>query len=192
MAAWTWMRYSYCWDISVRDLPALPEGVHLGPMPFYIYDAMTDVERARERSARATWPETVLKHRLRERYVRVRGRVRSVSFEQDRYVICEEFEPVISRCWVVSLVNDTDVIEVLLADTSEKPCSEGDEAEFRGRLALTAMWNWDRRPMALDASVGRFHPGSVAGLVVAAMGMFVFALHLRGWLRGRKMSVAVQ
>ena len=37
---------------------------------------------------------------------------------------------------------------------------------------------------ALDVS--RFHPGSIAGLVIGAMGCFIFGLYLRGWLRERK------
>ncbi len=33
---------------------------------------------------------------------------------------------------------------------------------------------------------GRFHPASVAGLVVGAMGCIIFGLYLRAWLRERK------
>ena len=87
---------------------------------------------------------------------------------------------------MVRLSDGTGKIDILLRDTPEKPCSEGNEAEFRGRLALTARWWWDRRPLALDASAGRLHPASVAGLVVAAFGAFVFALYLRNWLRARR------
>ena len=38
----------------------------------------------------------------------------------------------------------------------------------------------------LDTTASRFHPASVAGLVVGAMGCFIFGLYLRGWLRERK------
>jgi hypothetical protein len=38
----------------------------------------------------------------------------------------------------------------------------------------------------LDPTASRLHPASVAGLVVAAMGLGVFALHLRKWLAERR------
>jgi hypothetical protein len=43
-------------------------------------------------------------------------------------------------------------------------------------------------PWIQTMSVGgsRFHPASVAGLVVGAMGCFIFGLYLRRWLRERK------
>jgi hypothetical protein len=34
----------------------------------------------------------------------------------------------------------------------------------------------------LDTNASRFYPASVAGLVVGAMGLFVFGLYLRSWL----------
>ena len=37
----------------------------------------------------------------------------------------------------------------------------------------------------LDATASRFHPTSVAGLVVAAFGTFVFGLYFRRWVRER-------
>jgi len=41
-------------------------------------------------------------------------------------------------------------------------------------------------PHYMDTAASRFHPGSVAGLVVGAMGAFIFGLYLRGWFRERK------
>ena len=40
--------------------------------------------------------------------------------------------------------------------------------------------------LVLDITASRFHPASIAGLVVGAMGCFIFGLYLRGWLRERK------
>ncbi|MHC4252311.1 MAG: hypothetical protein ACYS9X_24600 [Planctomycetota bacterium] len=37
-----------------------------------------------------------------------------------------------------------------------------------------------------DPDGGRLHPASIAGLVVGAMGVFIFGLYLRRWLRERK------
>jgi hypothetical protein len=38
----------------------------------------------------------------------------------------------------------------------------------------------------IDACASRYHAASVAGLVVGAMGSFIFGLYLRRWLRERK------
>ncbi|MHC5056165.1 MAG: hypothetical protein ACYTKD_15780 [Planctomycetota bacterium] len=38
----------------------------------------------------------------------------------------------------------------------------------------------------VDTAASRFHPASIAGIVVGAMGCFILALYLRRWLRERK------
>jgi hypothetical protein len=38
----------------------------------------------------------------------------------------------------------------------------------------------------LDTTASRFHPASVAGLAVGAMGVFIFLVALRDWLRRRR------
>ncbi|MHC5053661.1 MAG: hypothetical protein ACYTKD_02965 [Planctomycetota bacterium] len=43
---------------------------------------------------------------------------------------------------------------------------------------------WANRGGA-DMTASRFTGASVAGLVVGAMGRFIFGLYLRGWLRER-------
>ncbi|MHC4251532.1 MAG: hypothetical protein ACYS9X_20630 [Planctomycetota bacterium] len=63
------------------------------------------------------------------------------------------------------------------------------EQFFRGRVRA-AMFIADRdgstfSTLAVDAAASRFTGESVAGLVVAAMGTFVFTLYLRKWLRER-------
>jgi len=40
--------------------------------------------------------------------------------------------------------------------------------------------------LVLDTTASRFHGASVAGLVVGAMGCFIFGLYLRAWLGERK------
>jgi len=40
--------------------------------------------------------------------------------------------------------------------------------------------------IGVDTIYSRFHPASVAGLAVGAMGCFIFGLYLRRWLRERK------
>jgi hypothetical protein len=66
---------------------------------------------------------------------------------------------------------------------------EGAAAVVEGRI-----WNENFRGMfglgiygdVLDTSASRFHAASVAGLVVAAMGCFIFGLYFRAWLRERR------
>jgi len=44
----------------------------------------------------------------------------------------------------------------------------------------------DQGVVYVDRHASRFHPASIAGLVVGAMGCFIFGLYLRRWLRERK------
>ena len=76
----------------------------------------------------------------------------------------------------------------------------GEEVEHRhfyGRLALppngwgTVMYSGHLQGLEegapiVRAEASRFHAASVAGIVVGAMGCFVFGLYLRRWLRERK------
>jgi hypothetical protein len=57
----------------------------------------------------------------------------------------------------------------------------GTRAVLRGRR-VDGVW----ARFHIDTSASRFVPESVAGLVVGAMGVFIFGLYLRAWLRGRK------
>jgi len=38
----------------------------------------------------------------------------------------------------------------------------------------------------IDARRSRFHPASIAGIVVGAMGVFIFGLYLRRWVKERR------
>jgi len=40
--------------------------------------------------------------------------------------------------------------------------------------------------VTVDTRASRLHPASVAGIVVGAMGVFIFGLHLRMWVKERK------
>jgi hypothetical protein len=55
----------------------------------------------------------------------------------------------------------------------------GAEVTYKGR----AGWCYDQlgssdKWLVLDTNQGRFHPASIAGLVVGAMGVFIFGLYL--------------
>jgi hypothetical protein len=58
---------------------------------------------------------------------------------------------------------------------------------FTGRLRVISTDSPDSPcGLQLFTTQGRFHPGTIAGLVVGAMGVFIFGLYLRAWLRERK------
>ena len=188
MSAWTWMRYSYCWDISVRDLPRAPEGVHLGLAPHLV---KADARPSREASLRAVWPGAVADDRMRHRYVRSKGRVLSVP------VPCLSIGLGGAREVSIETVDVSDGVgaplRILVPPARVSPYRVGEDVAFRGRLVLSEFW-WvgvaGIAPLSLDTSAGRWHPASVGGLAVGTMGALVFALYLRGWLRGRRSTPA--
>jgi len=65
------------------------------------------------------------------------------------------------------------------------------ERQFRGRLFFIGSWRRDDTGKVVPASfdirldASRFHPASIAGIVVGLMGCFIFGLYLRAWLRER-------
>jgi hypothetical protein len=66
---------------------------------------------------------------------------------------------------------------------------DGTEARFFGRLVACSSSNANEPArfwhFVFDATASRFHPASIAGLVVGAMGAFVFGLYLRRWAKER-------
>ncbi|MHC4502659.1 MAG: hypothetical protein ACYTFI_05080 [Planctomycetota bacterium] len=61
------------------------------------------------------------------------------------------------------------------------PPEIGKVTVFEGRVVPgISMW------CDIDATASRFHGASIAGLVVGAMGVFVFTVALRHWLRERR------
>ncbi|MHC4248108.1 MAG: hypothetical protein ACYS9X_03175 [Planctomycetota bacterium] len=67
--------------------------------------------------------------------------------------------------------------------SSSRP-PEGSRAVFVGRVVDFSIDGSVVEPI-LYAGASRFHGASIAGLVVGAMGIFIFALHLRRWLAER-------
>ncbi len=196
MTAWTWMRYSYCWDVAVRDLPVLPKAWNLisGPSGIPHVPVDFDFVQIREDLSRRAWPESFGDHWLRNRYVRVKGCVVSVLRLSDTPHSDGTRDP---GYWIPVISDGTGQMSVLLPPSRGKPSRDWDEKAFRGRLVLTpsaraayigppdpALEN--SKPLSLDSCVGRWHHASIAGLVVGAMGCFIFGLYLRGWLVERK------
>jgi len=61
---------------------------------------------------------------------------------------------------------------------------EGTDAVFTGRVRHGSVGGSPE--CAVDTTASRFHPASIGGLVVGAMGVFVFAVYMREWLRARR------
>ncbi len=157
-AAWTWMRYSYRWDCTVEDIRSSKNAVGRGGWP---YDA----------------------------YVRVSGAVAGAISGPTYGRICRIRTP---HGFLLEVGCDP-----------EEEIAIGGEKTFTGRMSASicprADW-WDYPgshlpPLGddpgflvfyLDNVASRFHPASIAGLVVGAMGVFVFSVALRSWLAERR------
>ncbi|MHC4200931.1 MAG: hypothetical protein ACYSU0_13140 [Planctomycetota bacterium] len=66
---------------------------------------------------------------------------------------------------------------------------EGDVVSLKGRLAienLREVFGLGIHGPVLDPMASRFHGASIAGLVVGAMGVFVFTVALRHWMGERR------
>jgi hypothetical protein len=137
MTTWTWMRYSYCWEVTLADLQP------------------TDAET-----------QTMLEGRWQTQpYVVVHG-----------------------VYWTGPGLNNPayppSSIGLVLAPGFQPP-REGSWAVFVGRVVDMDISGSGFTPL-LYQHASRFTGASVAGLIVGAMGCFIFGLYLRGWLRERK------
>ena len=153
-AAWTWMRYSYCWDavgldkerlrewegryvlISGHILQSGPDANAPGAVVTVLYGGYETALRIDATPGAETWIPLLGRHRRWNR-----GEMQ--RFEA-RLVLRERFGSVPFYCMP------------------------------------------GRRVLVLDLTSGRCHGASIAGLVVGAMGVFVFAVALRHWLGGVK------
>jgi hypothetical protein len=154
MAAWTWMRCSYAWDVTPEDITEMVfDGTSWLALrkppeesPFY---GRYVILRGRIFEETATWPEGSLTHL---------GLVWSYG------------DPPAS------------VGVSLRADHGLRPRTPLAIAGRVGRLGAGDSY----AKICVDAQASRFHPESIAGLIVGAMGCFIFSLYLRRWLRERR------
>jgi len=162
-AAWTWVRYSYVWEVTpdsfwVRSVRR-PDGD----------DSPTEVD-----------PSFI------GRYVRIRGELTAavVTAPDDKkeYALSGSY-------WFV---------HVRVPSTWEIGERAYTEATFTGR-ACASRPGWGVEPANsrewasvvspfVDTTASRLHGASIAGLVVGAMGVFVFTVALRHWLGERRKS----
>lgn len=75
------------------------------------------------------------------------------------------------------------IVLYLALSPDELPLLSG-RCVFTGRVVIARSGTW---PIWLvDTTASRFHPASIAGLVVGPMGVFVFVVVLRDWLIRRR------
>lgn len=179
MAGWTWMRFSYAWDATPESLlaaiPPVRVEIATGPMgrrPVHTYPGYPDSRRLvsltgtviLEAPEGLTYPG--------KRTLATAGEAGGIVW----LIVPREMPldlDIGMRLSSVARVG-SGVIE------RQKPLPSGDgDYLFSGKMIATVY---------LDPTASRFTGASVAGLVVAAFGTFVFVLYLRRWMkeRGRK------
>ncbi len=163
-AAWLWMRYSYCWDVTPRDfwVDRVRSGTS-GAWPLFPIMIGT----ADDGTGYSWHPNPSLVGK----YVRLTGYLRGGSVRE----LTVAGVPLDQQLrWPVS---------VALAPGTPMDLA-GDEllGSLTGRVVLL-------RPstnIQVDCAASRFTGASIAGLVVGAMGVFVFGAALRHWLNQRR------
>jgi len=190
MAGWTWMRYSYCSASTPRALTQ--RLVTLPPEGLQDMLLLSKTFAERQKAFTREW---------RGRYVLVRPDEDTrwlneqpsltVNGTPTRMVWMEDARP--QSPATKTRTRRSEVPLVLLCSSENTGRTRPPQKAYAGRVvgcmprevrSFTAY----RRASDLaiiDTSASRFHPASVAGLVVAAFGTFVFGLYLRGWVKER-------
>jgi len=142
-AVWTWMRYSYCWEVTPARLPQL------------VGDP--------------GWED------WRGRYVRLRG-----------YYLPDKENWLNEAGRHFGLICDDERTTIEVVQRASVPRNL--DASFTGRVCGLTDILWPGSPFLssdtyVDGRASRFTGASIAGLVVGAMGVFVFTVALRHWLR---------
>ncbi len=157
MAAWTWMRYSYAWDVDIRLF----------------------------QDSGASHPKN--EPRFADRYVRIVGldevkKLWSPNGPRGSALLCYA----VADDYLTGRLS----VEYGSGHPLDRPTTDSTQhlqlKELVGRFRRYEYVSLGKKFFTLDAAASRFHPASIAGLVVGAMGCFIFGLYLRGWLRERK------
>jgi hypothetical protein len=165
MAALTWMRYSYCWPINVREIA---------------------------RSERRSESGAPLSPPYLGRFVEVKGIVHAAGrYEGELGGDLASGRVTPSRhTWIaLDWPGRATSRGMAILEFSTAPPERGSQVTVRGRVDAQEELARDSGievQYLLDGTQGRLHPASVAGLVVGAMGCFIFGLYLRRWLVDRK------
>jgi hypothetical protein len=157
-AACTWMLYSYAWPVAPSDIHAL------AVLP--------------EGGLQQSWCHI-------QGFVCVRGRLQAV--DDPRWYYHSEQEKLPSPPDRTLLLGDPKgFVFVVYKSKSEARRHVGRPATLRGRVLIRGDHLLPRYAPVLDTTASRWHGGSIAGLVVGAMGVFVFSAALRHWLGERR------
>jgi hypothetical protein len=100
-----------------------------------------------------------------------------------------EFRPDETGEWHVLATSHLDrsmEVDVIGSQRPPAACADG-LRRLRGRVCGREVTDtWHEGSNSIDTTASRFTGGSIAGLVVGAMGVFIFGLYLRAWLRERR------
>ena len=145
MCGYTWMRFSYAWDVTPSHL-----------------------SEAEDRMRQGRWPSGA--------WARLHGQVWWQDTGESAWTWFTVADGAASRPVAVFAPRVADF---------DYP------SEFVGRVAHKLAGNMGigiSMPVfvTVDTTASRFHPASIAGLVVGAMGVFVFGLYLRMWVKERR------
>ncbi len=156
VAAWTWMRYSYAWNYTGAELAA----------SYSRAGVVEDLGRDGCPDVLFTWSHP----NLVGKYVMVDDTL------QGKWSM--------SMLWGVSLpVEDTYIAFLIALPHGATPPRDGHRIRLTGRMVSLARWAEGGDSLVLDTCASRFHPASIAGLVV-------FAVYLRTWVKGRRVGAA--
>jgi len=159
MTGWTWMRYSYAWDFTS------------GGLGVAVSEGLWELEDLYPWQRPTSWPEAA--------YVRLWGMVLPglVEIYPD-----QQYGP------------DFPGRKAMVYDPADKlahvwlHCGDVDPASLRAQSSFCGRVTVGSGIIVVDMVAGRFCPHTIAGIVVGAMGCFIFGLYLRRWLRERRAS----
>ncbi|MHC4503055.1 MAG: hypothetical protein ACYTFI_07110 [Planctomycetota bacterium] len=152
------MRYSYCWDVEPRDLWVEADESERDSAG-YIFEGPSGTGRV-----------FTLNPFFRDAYVRVHSVCLDDARTYDRH---ETYDAIGKEPFGVDLK---------MSDTT-RPLLNGEMVNMAGRFTLSPD---DLTGPYVDVGASRFTGASIAGLLVGAMGVFVFTVALRHWLGERR------
>ena len=184
VAAWTWMRYSYCWSLTVAEIA---QAMQLQRTAHMADDLLSDNSESSAITGQAAARELVegfysgLTRWPARAYVEV-----NVVIDRGRLAQSAELHAVITE--VHDPTDSQWTMWIRTVPEMQSTFTTGGLREFAGRVwpgvipvdgPITEWW------ACVDTKSSRFTGASITGLVVGAAGVFVFAFFLVRWLRRR-------
>ncbi len=159
-AAWMWMRYSYAWDVSPWSL---------SEATFRTYPDLADCSEGESCSPKG-WPL--------DGYVTLHGTALFDKKIGEAYPWVEYGRVYSGRMFVVHEPDD-------MGKNIWVHCDAADPVFMEWRGCVLGRVHYAPDPVTVDMTSSRFHPASIAGLMVGAMGLCVFGMYLLEWLAAR-------